>query len=492
MRSKGQTVIVSSRLPWKEETDRSKPSCERRHYIGITQTLDSVLRINGGTWIGCSHSRERETVTETGQNRNETPEYVIAPVFLATGEKTDHQRFSNEVIWPLFHGFASPRSSSADSWIGYCKVNGQFAEEVQNVAGHDDFVWVHDYPLMMVAGLLRSNGWQQSIGYFHHIPFPHPALFQTMPWGVELLNGLLEFDLIGFQRDDDRRNFVACLQEFLPLSLPVEIDNKFVLHALDRKIKAGTYPVGIDFQEFSREASRASILAAAKGIMTAVRSTRIVLGVGQLEPTAGIVESLSAFHRLLKDGTEQRGRVTMIQIAVPCNERVSNCRELELQIETIVARINERFGTSDWIPVHYYHRQLTLAQMIAFYRAADVALIAPLRDGISLAAKEFCACRRDEQGVLILSEFSGASEELRAGALHVNPHDTEDVSKALQAALRMSASEQRERMAVLRSLIRINDVFNWQSTFQSDAAIFSPPPRSRWLREAGVRERFPV
>jgi trehalose 6-phosphate synthase len=363
---------------------------------------------------------------------------------------------------------------------------------VQNVAGHEDFVWVNDYPLIMVASLLRVNGWQQPIGYFNHIPFPHPAVFQTMPWGVDLLVGLLQFDSIGFQSDDDRRNFVACLQEFLPLSRPVEIDSKFVLHVLNREIKVGTYPVGIDFQEFSREASRASILAAVKGIRTCVRSSRIVLGVSEVEPTAGIVESLAAFHRLLEGDTEQRGRVTLIQIAVPSNERVSNCRELEQQIESDVGQINERFGTSDWTPVHYYNRQLTLAQMVAFYLAADVALIAPLRDGISLATKEFCACRRDEQGVLIVSEFSGAAEELRAGALHVNPHNPEDVSRSLQAALRMGASEQQERMAVLRSLVRINDIFNWQSAFQSDAAIFNPPPRSRWLREAGMRERFPV
>jgi trehalose 6-phosphate synthase len=169
----------------------------------------------------------------------------------------------------------------------------------------------------------------------------------------------------------------------------------------------------------------------------------------------------------------------MIQIALPSNERVTNCQDLEHQIETIVAWINERFGTSDWTPVHYHHRQLTVAQIVAFYRAADVALIAPLRDGLSLAAKEFCACKRDEQGVLILSEFSGSTEELRAGSLHVNPRDAEHVSRTLKAALRMSAYEQQERMSVLRSLIRNNDVFSWLSTFQSDASIFSPIAPSR-------------
>jgi trehalose 6-phosphate synthase len=205
----------------------------------------------------------------------------------------------------------------------------------------------------------------------------------------------------------------------------------------------------------------------------------VILSVGNLEPTTGICESLAAFHWLLDRNPELQGRVTMVQIAVPSSERISDCRELEKQVEAMVDQINRKFGTRDWTPVHYYHRQLTQAQIVAFYRAADVALIAPLRDGISLAAKEFCACQWDEKGVLVLSEHSGAAEELSAGALHVDPYDPDGVARGLHVALRMSAVEQRERMAVLRTLIRTNDVLNWLHAFQSDAAVFDASPRSR-------------
>jgi len=487
MSSEGRTVVLSNRLPSREETDRIKPSCQRPHYLGLTQTLDSILRHGGGTWIGCSHTAEEDAASRMARNWNKTSEYSIAPVLLGTNERTDHQRFSNTVLWPLLQGLTSLSRNAADCWSGYCRVNGRFAEATRDIAGENDFVWVHDYPLMMVASLLRANGWRHRIGYFHHVPFPPPAAFQALPWRVELLHGLLQFDLIGFQRDEDRHNFAACLQEFLPLSRPLEIDGRLAIRTLDRETRVATYPVGIDFQTLSREASRTTILAAAKGVVKCVRGAQVILGVGPLEPTTGICESLNAFHHLLERNPEMEGRLTMIQIAVPSNERNLDRRTLEFQIETTVERINLRFGTPDWKPVQYFHRRLTEAQMIAFYRSANVALIAPWRDGISLAAKQFCACRTDMQGVLVLSEFTGVADELREGALFVNPFDPDDVARGLQRALWMSVSEQEERMVTLRTRIRANSVFNWSQTFLADADLLSPSPKIRQTAPEAVR-----
>ena len=231
---------------------------------------------------------------------------------------------------------------------------------------------------------------------------------------------------------------------------------------------------------FSREASNPGIVAAARGISNSVRGTKIILGAGTLEAATGICESLAAFHRLMERNPELRERVTMIQIAVPSNERISDCRELEFQIETLVDQINQKFGTPGWTPVHYYHRQVTVAQMIAFYRSADVALIAPLRDGISIAAREFCACKRDEHGVLVLSGFTGVAEELGTAAMYVNPCDADDVARGLQAALQMSNSEQEVRMNVLRSRVRTDNVFAWAQAFQDDAASLFPASHSAY------------
>ena len=481
LRSEGNTVIVSNRLPRAADTNRATPAYLRPGKIGLAETLDSILRNTGGTWVGCAPAEDADALAQSAKIWRECRGYSIVPVTLSTEEKSDYQGFSNSVMWPLFHSLASYRKLASDCWGGYCKVNGKIAAAVQSVTRPEDFVWVHDYQLMMVASLLRANGWCRRIGYFHHIPFPHPAVIEKLPWRVELLHALLQFDLVGFQTDGDRRNFIASLQEFLPLPRPVEIGGKFVVSVLDRVVRVGTYPVGIDCEALSGEASAPGVLAAMEGIRRFVGGARIVLGVDPLESTMGICERLMAFHRLLKNHPEMRGRVTMLQLAIPCSERNSEREPLKLEIEDVVDKINGEFGTSDWTPVHFYHRQLTQAQLIAFYRSADVALITPLRDGMNLVAKEFCASRCDDRGVLVLSEFAGAAEELKAGALLVNPYDIDRVARVVNRALEMNESEQLERMSALRSQIRKHNVFNWSRSFQTDAELLLLPSWSRQM-----------
>ncbi|HLQ76310.1 MAG TPA: trehalose-6-phosphate synthase, partial [Terriglobia bacterium] len=478
-------------VPLSFDVDRSSPPYLRPGKVGLAQTLDSVLRFTGGTWVGCLPNEDTEALVEVAKEWRTIRGYSIAPVFLESEEKSDYQGFSNAVMWPLFHSLAAYRKLATDCWSGYCKVNGKIAAAVQIVSRPEDFVWVHDYQLMMVASLLRANGWRRRIGYFHHIPFPRPSVLEKLPWRVELLHALLQFDLIGFQTDGDRRNFIASLQEFLPLPGPVEAGGKYVLRVLDRAVKVGTYPVGIDCEALSTEASTPAVLAATEGIKKQLCGTRIVLSVDPLQVTMGICERLMAYQRLLECRPELRGCVTMLQIVIPSSERNSELDELKLEIEDVVDKINGKFGNPDWTPVHYYQQRLAQSQLIAFYRAADVAVITPLRDGMNLVAKEFCASRCDERGVLILSEFAGAAEELKAGALLVNPYDIDRVARLIDRALQMNESEQQERMSALRSHVQRHNVFHWSRSFQADAALLALPSwfRNRPMESAHEKNR---
>jgi trehalose 6-phosphate synthase len=404
-------------------------------------------------------------------------------------ERMEYEAFSNDAIWPLFHGLKSQCQLNADYWSGYCKVNGRIAEAVRRLARLEDFVWVHDYPVMMVASHLRENGWCHRVGYSHHIPFPHPAILKTLPWRVELLHALLQYDLIGFQTADDRGNFIASLEAFLPTAHPMEVGVKTVVRYMGRDIRIGTYPVGIDYDEFSSEASSPNIIAASKAIRLYMSGAQVVIALDRMDSTSGIYERIRAFRRLLELHPEMKGRVTLTQIAIPCHKTPSEDKRIDLQIESAVGQVNRNFGSYDWTPIHYYCRRLTLAQLISFYQSADVALITPLRGGMNLVAREFCACRNDETGVMLMSRFSGAAEELKIGGLIVDPYDVDHVASVLHHALCMSRCEQQERMAALRKHIRTHDVFNWLQSFRADMAPLNSTPPFRTVSHENAHER---
>jgi alpha,alpha-trehalose-phosphate synthase [UDP-forming] len=466
---KGNTVVVSNRLPVTADFQSALPPFLRPAIGGLEQTLDSILLgSGGGTWVGCSGIENSELSADAGKDWLEGHGYSISPVYLSQAERADYERFSGEVLWPLFHSQSSRCKLTLDCWSGYCRVNGRIAEEVQRV-GRKAFVWVHDYQLMLVASLLRAHGWNWRIGYFQHIRFPPPSVFEALPWRVEILHALLQFDLIGFQTDRDLQNFVASLESCLPLVRPREAGGQVVVQVLNREVRLGTYPLGIDSESFSREAESPYIVTASNAIREYMRGTRTILSVDRLDYASGILEGMAAFRKLLDAYPETHERVTMTQIVIPSSESIPDHKELELQIEATVAQINEKFGRPSWTPIHYYRRQLTQAQLIAFYRSADVALVIPLKEGMNLVAKEFCACRTDNRGVLVLSEFAGAAKELNVGALLANPLDVSRTASMLHYALRMNESEQSERMFELRAQVRTHDVFAWSRAFRADA-----------------------
>lgn len=469
--SRERLIVVSNRLPItvKESQTgfRIQPSGG-----GLVSALAPILNESGGCWVGWTGTDYHESLAESVKNWPTAQNCSFEPVFLTSAEK---ERFyhgcSNEIIWPLFHSLPSRCQFGSAYWNSYCKVNDKFAEAVERVSQPDDFIWVHDYHLMMVAQALRSRGVRNPLAYFHHIPFPPLDIFETLPWRIEVLRALMRFNVIGFQTDRDRGNFVSCLRHFLPKVTVSRATERFFVRVSDECAAVGTYPISIDYEEFATEALGSSVGAAADAIRKGLLGTQILLGVDRLDYTKGIPERLTAFETLLEHNPELRGRVTLIQLVIPSREEITEYKQLKLRIETLVSKINGEFGNPAWVPIHYFYRCIARDELMAFYRVADVALVTPLKDGMNLVAKEFCASRVDNRGVLVLSEFAGAAQELHYGALLVNPHDTEGLAAAMHIGLSMEESEQRLRMEIMRSHIRSHDVFYWNRSFRTDSLL---------------------
>jgi trehalose 6-phosphate synthase len=319
---------------------------------------------------------------------------------------------------------------------------------------------------LILAARLRANGFRERLAYFHHIPFPSADIFETLPWRTELLKALMQFDVIGFQTERYQRNFIDCLRRCLGDAQARRSANGFLVRAAGRSAIVETHPVSIDYKSFAADAAAPEVVSAARRMRDQLGG-QIILGVDRLDYTKGIVERLNAFRTLLECHPELRNKVTFIQIVVPSREEIAEYRDLKLRIETMISTINGEYGSPGWVPIHYFYRSVPRSTLLAFYRAAHVALVTPLRDGMNLVAKEFCAARADYTGVLVLSEFAGAAEELSTGALLVNPHDSEGVAATLHLALQMEEAEQRARMLAMRLHIRNHDVFRWSESFIS-------------------------
>ena len=372
---------------------------------------------------------------------------------------------------------------TAAYWAVYCEVNRKFALAVMKTSCTDDFIWAHDYHLMNLATELRALGCRSRIGFFLHIPFPAPDLFLKLPWRFKLLQSLLQFDMVGFQTMRDRHNFVDCVRA---LFRDVRMQGKgHVLSAqiASRHVRFGAFPISIDFNQFMRQAAASEVAAKAQELHTLLPKRKVVLGIDRLDFTKGIPHKLKAFHDLLTRYPRMQEKISLIQVVVPSRVGIPEYDALRTTIEQLVGHINGEFmRPGGWVPVWYVYSSLTHAELLAYYRAADIALITPLKDGMNLVAKEYCACSIEEDCVLILSEFAGAAAQLSRGALLVNPHDVEGVADAIVRAHEMSVAERRARMRRLQRSIRNHDIFWWvdsflRATFTRDLSDFPVPAR---------------
>jgi alpha,alpha-trehalose-phosphate synthase [UDP-forming] len=467
---KGRVINISNRLPILIRKHASGARVERSSG-GLATALEAGWRDRPGVWIGWAGGTANNQVDPLLLKASKSRAYTLRSVALTEEEIAKfYSGFANEIIWPLFHDMPSRCNFDPEYWEVYQRVNRKFAKVAADTANEDDFVWVHDYHLMLAADAMRKAGVRAPMGFFLHTPFPGPDVFEKLPWKKPILKALLEFDVIGFQSDHDRTNFAACLERLLP---EVEIerrDHEFQIssgqpHSEARRTVVGTFPIGVDFEEFAQQAASPEIEDLSGEIRRRLSGDVLVLGVDRLDYTKGIPERLKSFRLLLRQFAELRGHITLVQVVVPSREEIPNYKHLRREVELLVSETNGEFTQPGWVPVHYIHRNLGREELLAYYRAADIGLVTPLKDGMNLVAKEFCAAQIDERGVLIVSEFAGAGPELRSGAILVNPNDFAEVAQALHYAARMPIEEKRRRMRLLRQIVKDHSVQRWIRSF---------------------------
>jgi trehalose 6-phosphate synthase len=460
-------VIVANRLPMEHTDDgwRDSPG-------GLVRALVGLLREHHGVWVGWTGAVDDPT--ESFEHDGLT----LEPIRLGSAQVSGYyDSVSNGALWPLYHDAIRPSVYDTDSWNCYRTVNEAFAARAAEVAAHGATVWVHDYQLQLVPALLRAARPDLRIGFFLHIPFPPQELFMRLPWRDEVIEGLMGADVIGFQRSVAAENFTGLANRLLGL----ESDGQSVHTADGRRVEIGAFPISIDVAEIDALAVADSTMRAADEIRARLgRPAVVMLGVDRLDYTKGIEERLIAFRSLLtaRRPSEQvtRPPIVMVQVAVPSREAVGDYQDLRERVEQLVGAINGEFATLGHPAVHYLHQGLPLDELVALYRAADVMLVTPLRDGMNLVAKEFVVSRPDEGGVLVLSEFAGAVDELR-DAVVVNPHDPGALVEALARAIDMDRAEARGRMHQLRESVAANDVHGWAASFLDRLAGRHPADR---------------
>jgi trehalose 6-phosphate synthase len=467
----GQLINVSNRLPVEIKTRSGHPRLSRSSG-GLATALDSVWRGQHGVWIGWAGAGADSPAAESLlQKAAHGRPYTFKPVAISREEISRYYSgFANEIIWPLFHDMSSRCDFDPENWEVYQRVNRRFAHATAEIATAKDVIWAHDYHLMLMGRYLREAGSLAHAGFFLHIPFPSPDMFEKLPWRKSILRSLLQYHLLGFQADRDRYNFLSCVERILPEATVDrgELDQGAISVALDgHRTAVGTFPISISFEEFASHAASHQVETSVKQLRHELTQRFLVLGVDRMDYTKGIPERLKAFRILLRRFPELRQRVTLMQVVVPSREEIFNYKELRREVELLVSQINGEFTESGWVPIHYMHRSLTRRQLLTYYRAADILLVTSLKDGMNLVAKEFCAAQVDECGVVVLSEFTGAAAELQHGALVINPYDLTAMAEAIHRACVMPVEEKRSRMRLLRDVVRTHNVQTWADAFLS-------------------------
>ena len=461
-------LLVSNRLPVTVKVDRDglavTPSAG-----GLATGLKGPHEKSGGIWVGWPGDVSRFTEAQRAEVDARLAALRLAPLHLSPAEVSRYyEGYSNRVLWPLCHYLLDRVPRQDRDFEVYRRVNQRFADAVVRVYQPGDTIWVHDYQLMLVPGMLRERLPGARIGYFHHIPFPASEIWRTLPSREELLRGLMGADLVGFHTLAYVRHFSSALLRLL--GADTDVDR---VPWGGREVRLGAFPMGIDAKTFDGLAREEDVLQEVAEHRASAGEQKLVLGIDRLDYTKGIPRRLLAVQRLLEVAPEWRGRLRFIQVAVPSRTQVDAYKEYRDRVNELVGRINGLYGTPHAVPVHYLYRGFSPRQLAALYRAADVMLVTPIRDGMNLVAKEFCAARPDEDGVLVLSELAGASAEM-GEALQVNPYDVEGMSRALLQALQMPQEERRRRMQGLRARVMRDDVHRWAESFLAALARTGP------------------
>jgi trehalose 6-phosphate synthase len=472
-------IVVSNRLPVVVKDDGDGGHRVEPGSGGLVSALGPVLAERGGRWIGWLGAADEVGITSAIEGVSERLGYRLDGVPLDAGEVAAYYHgFSNEVLWPLCHDFISHCNFDPAFWPVYQEVNRKFAAKVAEVTEADDYVWINDYHLMLVARELHAHGIERELGFFLHIPFPPLDVFTKMPWRAQILEGLLEYDLVGFQTERDVRNFLQCVTFRIEDALIEEQGEVTRIRTGSRELYVGAFPISIDYDDFVERCVEQRISESVARLRSALPNRSLILGLDRLDYSKGIPNRILAFANALDRYPELRRKVTFIQIVVPSRTRVEEYAHLRDEIDRLVGHINGQYTAGGWSPIQYIFRSLSETELLAYYRGCDIALITPLKDGMNLVAKEYCACSLEGNGVLILSEFAGAASQLSEGALMVNPFDIEQVADAIKQAVDMPDDERAQRMSAMRESIRIENVFRWVERYLDIAQRCSDGARS--------------
>ncbi len=460
--SKYKLVIASNRLP--VSVVRRDGKLEYEASSGGLATAMASLEQDDKIWVGWPGIPSDDlTDSEKDSITQKLMEQGCYPVFL-TAEQVElfYEGFSNDTLWPLFHYFQSLTHHRNEYWDAYQEVNDLFARAAAEVVTEDGSVWIHDYHLLTMPSMLRALNSDLSIGFFLHIPFPSFEIYRLLPQRKELLKGLLGADLIGFHVYDYARHFLSSCLRLLGLN-----SYQGSIEYEGRMVKIDAYPIGIDYKKFRDTLSLPATKKAISALSDMRKDMKLILSVDRLDYSKGIPERLEAFRILLSDFPEWRGKVRLQMVAVPSRTEVRTYQELRDTIEQTVSRINGEYGTVDWAPISYQFQNRPFEEVVALYAVADVALVTPVRDGMNLVAKEYIASKQNRPGVLILSEMTGAMDELPE-AISINPSNTRSVAEAMHRALKMSKREQMRRISDMQRRLKTYTVQAWGADFMND------------------------
>lgn len=435
-------------------------------YSGLKKFYESFdIKWIGTAGINIDEISETEKIIIDSNLRKDN----CIPVYLDKRLKDEFlEGFCDNTIWPLFNYFTQIPKYNPTDWEAYKEVNQIYANIILKYANKDDVIWIHDHHLMLLPKLIREKFPTISIGYFQHIPFPSFEIFRLLPWRMELLNGMLGADLIGFHTYDYQRHFMSCVRRLLGHET---FFNRIRLN--ERIAMVDAFPKGIDFDFFNstalklarnRSHTTSEIQKEIIEYLKKDKNRKIILSIDRLDYTKGIPDRLKAFELFLEKYPMYIGKVSLFLFVIPSRKTVPDYKDLKKQTDELVGRINGRFGTIGWMPVSYFYRPLNRFEMIELYNSADIALITPTRDGMNLNSKEYLACRTDETGVLILSEMAGAAKELGESII-VNPNNRAEVAEAIHQALNMPAPEQAERISIMQKRLKIYNEERWASDF---------------------------
>lgn len=460
----GRLVVVSNRVP---ALDREAAAG------GLAVGVSAALESTGGLWFGWSGVAAAEPAADV--SIHETGAFTLVTFDLS---ESDYEGFyeglANRALWPLFHNRLDLTAFNAEDYAAYRRVNRLFAEKLRPLLVPGDVIWIHDYHLFLLGDELRKMGVAAPLGFFLHIPFPPPEVFLALPWHREVTEALSACDLLGFQTLRDARNFVHFAAEEAgaePLA-----DGR--LRVRDHILKVGAYPIGIDVEDFAGKVASPRHGRLIKRLTQRLGERTWIVGVDRLDYTKGISQRFRAFEMFLERDSAHRGRVSFLQIAAPSREGVPEYVEMRSELETIAGRINGRHTELTWIPLIYINKSFGHERLAALYRLSRVGFVTPLRDGMNMVAKEYVAAQDGEDpGVLVLSRFSGAAEEMD-GAVIVNPYDVDGMAEALRMAVEMPLDERIARWSQSMDKLRKNTIHDWGKRFIKDLRAVETPEQA--------------